>query len=380
MMDGLQIAIPRRMTYVRITVVCSMILSVLLSLQLWCGERYFPRTPVVADAMIPVSYEIALVILMLIFLTGSMFFTFHRLLLFLALAAGATLIYFDVNRLQPWFYIYGLMLTVFIFYNGRVDDSNRFTSYFIMLQVIFASGYFFCGLNQLNCAFIETEYSRIISPLTTLMSPRQFAFFVRMGVIVPYFFIFIGIGLTVSVTRYLAITIAIIVHVALLIFLSPSQNPDYAMWFSHFSFLVILLLLFSGKTKQRYFSPTLLLQRPLFYLVFVLCVVMPFFNRGGWPDFLSFNFHSGNNRKAEIVTSDRAYAYLPTEVGMYIKPSRGKYILNYEHWCLEELNASCFPDERVFENISRSLKRLSHGNVKEIKLSVLPRLPLLCNR
>jgi hypothetical protein len=381
MMDGLQIPIPRRIMYVRITVVCSLLILMTLSMNLWCGERLFPRSPITGSGQVPRYYEIILVAVFMLLLAGSMFFKFHRLLLFLALAAGATLVLLDLNRMQPWFYIFMLAILVFVFYNGRVDDSNRYTSYFIILQIIFASVYFFCGLNQLNCGFVHGEYSQLISPLRRVFSERQFNFFVRIGAMVPYLFMLIGIALTISVTRYLAITMAVVVHVALFIFLIPPGNRDYAMWMSNLSFILIVVLIFSGKTKQRYFSPTFLLQRPLFYLIFILCVVMPFFNhRNRWPDYMSFNFKSGNNLKADIMLSPDARMMFPVSVSRYLHTS-GEYLsLDYNGWCTGELNVSCFPHARVFNSISEELRRKANGRVKEIELGMIPRQPLLCKQ
>jgi hypothetical protein len=310
-----------------------------------------------------------------------MFFTFQRILLFLALAAAVVLVIYDINRAQPWFYIYWLMTAVYIFYNGRVDDSNNYTSFFIMLQVIFASVYFFCGFNQLNCLFIHTDYTEVISPLKSILSERQFGFFIKMGVMVPYILMFIGIGFIVSAMRYLAISLAIILHVLLLVFLFPDNSGDYALWLSNLSFIIILLLLFSGKTKQRYFSPTFLFRRPLFYLVFILCVILPFFNNSGkWPDFFSFNIKSGNNQKAIIAVSADTYSSIKGTSKLFFKPYNSVMMLDYNAWCRYELRSECFPDKRVFNSILATLDQSASSNVKEIELSLPPKQPLLCKQ
>jgi hypothetical protein len=192
---------------------------------------------------------------------------------------------------------------------------------------------------------------------------------------------FVGVGLIISPIRYLAITLAILVHIALLILLFPVAHYEYALWFANLPFAIILLLLFSGKTKQRYFSPTFLFQRPVFYVVMFLFVLMPFFNKSGyWPDYLSFNFKSGNNKKVIIKFSEKIYLDLPRYVKYYAKPVPGGFIMDYKDWSIRELRCACYPGSIVFNNILASIASDTRVNVKEIELIVPPRSPLLCKQ
>ena len=238
MMDGLKISIPQRIILLRVTLTLSLIISVFLSLNLWAGYRDFPYAPLYRLNVIPVHYDFVIIGLALLFWLCSMFLKQQRLFIFLAFVLCVYLSLMDVNRLQPWFYIYNSLLIIFIFYNGRVDDPNKFTSIFIILQLIFASVYFYTGISQLNSGFITSVFPEIIHPLKRLMSERQFLFFVKTGHVVPYIMIFIGLGFTISPLRYLAIALAVFIHVLLLIFLFPSAaNPNYALWFSNLTFL-----------------------------------------------------------------------------------------------------------------------------------------------
>lgn len=379
MMEGLQISIPQRMMLVRITLIISLICSVLLSFNLWGGYRAVPYTSLIGENQLKAPYDCSIIILVIFLWIASLFLNKQRLLIFVAFLVCVGLVLFDINRLQPWFYVYNAMLLVFVFYNGRVDDSNKFTSYFIILQIIFASVYFFYGLNQLNSLFIDSDFSDIISPLRNVVSERQFLFFRKMGVMVPYVLMFIGLGLIISPIRYLAITLAILVHVALLIFLFPSsKNQNFALWFSNLSFLVMLLLMFSGKTKQKYFSPTFLFQIPIFYPVMILFVVMPFFNnRGEWPDYLSSNLKSGNTKSVKISLSEKAAENLPTSITRFCTPDYSFLNFDYRAWCLHELNVECYPETLVFNSIYNYVKQSDKQLVKEIELQFLPRQKLL---
>lgn len=379
MMDGLQISIPQRLALVRITLIISLIFSVLMSFNLWGGSRVVPYTSLIGANPIPAPFDIVYPLLQILLWASSLVLNRQRLILLAAFGISVLLVLFDINRLQPWFYVYNAMLLLFIFYNGRVDDSNKFTSYFIILQIILASVYFFSGLSQLNHLFIENDFSEIISPLREIVSERQFLFFKKMGMVVPYLLMFIGIGLIISPIRYLAVTLAFILHFLLLIFLFPSsKHPNYALWFSNLSFMTMLALMFSGKTKQRYFSPTFLFQIPVFYPVMLLFVIMPFFNNSGnWPDFLSSNFRSGNNNSARISLSEAAVEQLPEDVAQYCSPNYSFQDFNYEAWVLDELHSDCYPEDKVFNSIYHYLRDTDGGAVKEIELQMVPKQKLL---
>ena len=378
-MEGLQISIPQRMLLLRTTIILSLIISVFLSMKLWGGYRSVPYTALFANEFIKPPFDFLLIAFTLLSWLASLVMYKQRVFIFISVLLCVFLVSLDINRLQPWFYVYNVVLAVLLFYNGRVDDSNTFTSYFIILQIIFASVYFFCGLSQLNSLFINSDFLDVILPLKTMVSERQFLFFKKMGFIVPYLLMFIGIGLIISPIRYLAITLALFMHFLLLIFLFPSEkNENYALWFSNLSFTVMLFLMFSGKTKQRYFSPTFLFQMPLFYLIVALFVILPFFNASGkWPDFLSSNFKSGNTNSVMISLSEATLEKLPTSIKKFCAPNYGFYVFDYKKWCLHELHADCFPAERVFNSIFNYLKETQATDVKEIELQVIPKQKLL---
>jgi hypothetical protein len=379
MIEGLTIPIPQRLLLIRVTLCISLVISVLLTLNLWGGERLFPYVSVFDISYIRAPYDYLIISFFLLLIIGSLFLKKHRLLIFFALLLATAMVLFDLNRLQPWFYIYCAFLFVLMFYNGRIDDANKFTSFFIVLQLIFCSIYIFNGVSQLNSAFIETDFPELISPLQKMMSGRQFLFVKKIGVFTPYILLFIGIGLLIRAVRYLAITFAVIFHVLLIIFLFPSPtHQNYAMWFCNITFIPLLFLLFSGKTKQRYYSPTLLFQFPLFYLVIILFWVMPFFNPNNlWPDNLSANFKSGNMNTTEITFTKNVLDKLPPYVQHFSRRKDSLFILDYNSWCRTELNTNCYRENITFNNIYYYIQTRSQASVNDLQMVLKPKRKLL---
>jgi hypothetical protein len=369
----MNITIPKRLMLLRATLVISLTLSVLLSLPLWGGFRSFPVTPVVPTEIIPKQYHIFITVLALLLLTGSLIFKYPRILIFLSILLFTLMVVMGINRLQFWLYVYIMMLWVFVFYNGRVDDSNKYTTYFISLQVVVASVYFFTGLSQLNPYFVDTDFTELISPIRSFTSERQFLFFKKAGYFVPYLLMIIGLGLIIKPVRYLAVTFGVLIHFILIIFLFPSsKNLNYALWLSNLSFIAMIFILFSGKTKQSYFSPTFLFQVPMFYVVTVLFVIMPWLNRRDrWPDVLSFNILSGNNLTARITLSPAVYQKLPSYERSFCKPIGPVYELDHRQWCLHEMHSEYFYSKAVFNSIYSHLQTFNKGgDVKEIELNI----------
>jgi uncharacterized membrane protein YjdF len=252
---------------------------------------------------------------------------------------------FDVNRLQPWFYVYNAILFIFMFYDGRVDNSNKFTSIFIFIQLIVASVYVFNGISQLmNPFFVITDFYDAILPLKKIMSERQFLFFLKAGKFVPYIMIFIGLGLLVRPVKYLAISFGVALHVLLFIFLFPSaNNHNYALWFMNMVFTFMVLFLYSGKTQQRYFSVAVLFQKPLFYMIIVAFWIMPAFNfKEKWPGSLSFNFKSGPSPNENLLISENDFERLPFYIRGFCTKKSGEYVLRLRSWCSHELKSEYF--------------------------------------
>ena len=374
-MAGIQLSIPRRMILVRSTTIISLIIGVLLSLPLWAGHRYFPAAPLLQlpPLLTPWDYIFPMVLLLLLFL--ALLGAHPRVFLFAALVVLTWMVLNDLNRLQMWTFVYAGLLLVFVFYDGRVDDSSKFTSYFIVVQLIIASAYFFTGFYQLNPQFGGEVLPDLLQPLHAILSERQFLLVLRLGKTIPYFMMFIGLGLIISPVRYLAITLSVILHLSLLFFIFPSaHNLNYALWFSNISFLVLVLFLFSGKAKQRYYSPTFLLQVPVFYFVFAFFIVLPFLNlKNRWPDTLSFNVGTGAEKKVDIRINPQTLKKLSLYEAHFYKFEKGAYQLDYQQWCSEELHAEPFPDEQVFNSIYQYLLHKESGVVKETEMQSRPR-------
>ena len=98
MIEGLTIPIPQRLLLIRVTICIALIISVLLSINLWAGERLFPYAPAYESSFVKAPYDYFVIGFFLLVIIASLFLKNHRLLIFLALLIGAAMVFYDLNR------------------------------------------------------------------------------------------------------------------------------------------------------------------------------------------------------------------------------------------------------------------------------------------
>jgi hypothetical protein len=124
-MEGINLSIPKRMVLLRIVLVFTLIVSIFLSGHLWGGYRTFPYAPIINGFFIDQPFDLILIGLAIISWVCSLFLKNHRLFIFCSLCIGVILVLLDINRLQPWFYTFNVLLAILIFYNSCRDFSRN---------------------------------------------------------------------------------------------------------------------------------------------------------------------------------------------------------------------------------------------------------------
>lgn len=370
MATGLQLNIFHRLKLIKAAVALGLLLSVLCSYNLWAGQRWYPVAPVFENWYVSPPYDYFLLVAEVILLILLMLADKPRLLIFLVLTLNLTYALLDQNRLQPWFFIYNSFLLVLLFYNWRIDNVNNYNSFFIILQLCFSAVYVYSGLQKLNPGFLNETYPWFIKPLGGMVSERQMAILYKTGYIIPFLEVFIGFGLLIKSVRFIAIPLLILLHVMILLLMGPfGNNYNSVVWPWNIMMIAIGLLLFSGKTNERFFSISHLFKLPVFYLIMTLFWILPLFNLGGkWETYLSFSLYSGNNNSAKILLTNEAYGRLPYYIRHYVYYQGEQYILYPKEWCLTELKTPLYPEKRIFENVYRYVKVVSNSTDADVKL------------
>lgn len=347
--EGLQLRIPQRMMIMRVVLTVAIVASTLLSYNLWAGPRLFPKTPIwpyhPGRAVESVIYFAAIASLL-----GSMFFRWQRVLVTCGVVLLLYLVSCDVNRLQPWFFVYVSMMLVFVFYSGRVDDASHYTSLFIVLQMMFVAVYFAIGLNMIHDADLVARVRHLAAPFSHYLSERQFNGLLRITPAAPWLVFLTAAGLVVRQMRFLAIAIAAIFHCALLWFQFPVDEAGWTPWLKNVVFILLIPLLFSGRTRERHFDAGALFLTPVFYYAIALFYVAPvlkeFSNRNlSLPRILWTSIRHDK----EVVVTDPALQ--PYFVRGYLVAKPYGYVVDYESWFRYELHGTPYPSPAVVRSV-----------------------------
>ncbi len=368
-----------RLHFIKITVLLGLLCSILLSYNLWGGQRFFPKVHLFSNfqsLQAPYDYLYLIILLVLIsisFLSQSKIPTLFLILFSLFLCID------DQNRLQPWFYNYILILFVLLFYKQRVDESNNYTSIFITLQVLVALVYIFSGLQKFNSFFIEDTLKWVISPLENHFSNRQINLFLKIGQSFPYLECFIGIGLLIKPIRYLAVPLVILMHLLILIFIGPfGNNYNPVVWPWNIVMIILNLLLFANIEQERFFDISILFKGVYFYIVITLMLIFPIFSfNNKYDSYLSSSLYSGNTHNCVLILSDNAYNKLPYYIKNFATKNADYNQLNIKKWAITELNTPCVPEYRIFVTVQEYIIKITQTNSEEVKMNFTEREKIL---
>ncbi len=367
--------IPQRLQLIKFAVLLGLFVSVLLSFNLWAGQRWFPKVPFFDGYMgIPAPYDYFNLGVLLLLIAFS-FFSPSKLFLYLLILFSLYLVIDDQNRIQPWFYNYVLMIVVLLFYKQRVDEPNNYTSVFISLQLLIALVYVFSGLQKFNSHFVSDTYSWVISPLQSQLSERKMELLMRLGKTVPYIEIALGVGLLIKQTRYITLPLIVIMHIIILLLLGPfGSSYNSVVWPWNLTMIFLNLLLFANVERERFFDIAFLFKGSAFYIVVTLMFIFPFFSfQNKYDSYLSSSLYSGNTSNCTIVLSDSAYIKLPYYIQNFVTTSNDEKTLNVKRWCMTELNAPCVPEYRIFNYVRYYLVALTGTTPNDVKMEFLER-------
>lgn len=345
-----------------------LLLSVLLSFNLWSGERFFPKVPAF-DNFIGLTgiYEYINIGVLIILIILSLFEN-KRYPVVLLILWSVYLCMDDQNRLQPWFLMYHVLLLIWLFYKKRVDEPNNYHAVFISMQFVLAGIYIFSGLQKINENFVSDTYPWFISPLEHFFSERQMNLFYRFGNVFAYYELLLGILVLFKPLRFIILPLIILMHVVIIFLLSPiglNQNHVVIPW--NIMMIFLNLLLFANVKRERFYDFTMLFKAGHFYIVILVMYFLPFLSFSNrYDSYLSSSLYSGNTHQVSVLVSKDAFYKLPLFVKHFAKQDDEYYNLNIKLWANTELGAPCIPEFRVFNKVIGNLK--TKFDIKENEL------------
>ena len=377
--SGSFLRLPPRILRLKIGITAGLVSGLLLSPKLWLSSRFYPLTPVwsgLRQPPFPLDYALFVGCVVLIVMIGILPRPSKLIGLYGALAVALTLL--DQSRLQPWFYEYTFML---ITLGLALRKNSRFetrTAAVNTCRLIVASIYFWSGLQKLNSGFIHDIFPWMIEPVNRLVPTMAIPLITRLGIMAPFVEFGIGLALLSKRCRSIAVSVALAMHLFILIAIGPlGQNKNTVIWSWNMIMAFFVIILFyraSDFSVRDLIWPKHGAFQRVVLVLFSIAPLLSFF--GLWDNYLSWALYAGNKSDASLYFTDSVYDKLPDDVQEYVTEERpGLNRLNISDWSYGELNTPPYPELRIYKNIARTVCRYAERPT-EVTIAVRSRTVL----
>lgn len=346
-----------RIFWLKVVVALGLLSAFLLSHRLWLSSRFYPLTPIVADLLtLPFPLDYSIFVFSIALLATIVLKRRPQKFIFAFISCALVLAAFDQSRWHPWLYQYSFMLAALGLYSWDYTDNKKRTVALNTCRLLVASIYLYSGLQKANPAFINNVFPWLIEPIAKLLPAHLSLPLAKLGVLVPFAEVGVGIGLLMQTYRNKAVVLAVLLHLLLLFLLGPfGHNWNSVVWPWNVAMALSVVLLF-WKSEQLSFKDIVLTKNSwLHRVVLVLFGILPLLNFVNlWDAYLSSALYSGNIRSAVLYVNESVIDKLPAEVLRYAtKTADNKSIIDIFKWSVEELNVPPYPETRIYKNVAK---------------------------
>jgi uncharacterized membrane protein YphA (DoxX/SURF4 family) len=322
------------------------------SRSLWiAADRLYPVVPVVAGMPAPSFAPSALLLIAL--LAVLVLAMVPRLPpWFRALPVGAIVLFviLDQSRLQPWVFMYAIVLAVAAF-ASRDDERNA--SVLMTLRFVVAAQYVWSGLQKANVSFVDQVWPTFADPLFGVLHLPPAAGHAA-GFAVPLLELGVGCCLLVPRARRVGVVVACLTHATILASLIAA-GENVVVWPWNVAMPVLDVVLFWNATSAGW-SIASIRRFPLSIAVAVLVGVLPALSFAGrWDAYASWALYSGNTAQAVVVIDPSGLDRLPDLVRRSTWQQSRPMFIDLNRWSYDELAVPIYPEPRVFRAIGRDV-------------------------
>jgi hypothetical protein len=226
-------------------------------------------------------------------------------------------------------------------------------------RLIVAGTYLFSGLQKINLNFVQNDFPWIVSPITDVV-PAVTPTLRWLGMAAPLIQVAFAVGLLTRRFRRVSLIAAISMHVFILGMFGPlGLDWNKVIWPWTAAMAVLDIILFANPQEFSWRDVVWSDWHPYhagILAVFIALPLLSFVNL--WDSYMSAALYSGNLTEAEIYTNDRGSNSLPDRVKAHlVHTSSDTNVLNIQHWAIEDLNVTPYPEVRVYKKIAKDVCR-----------------------
>lgn len=370
----MNLSIEKRTDYLKKACIIFLLVGIALSLKLWVSNRYFPLVPVFN--FIPSLQAPFDSIILFTFILSSLLQIFMpqiKAAKWLFWTTAGILIITDINRIQPWFYLYILIIAISDFLLS-VNDKFRF------LKILLSSVYFYSGWHKLNPEYFNRVIDWFIQPFCTEKNFIYSTLFAA-GSLIPLVEITCAIFLLSGKYVKQAVYTIIVIHVLILISTGPlGHNYNNIIWPWNIFMPISLFLLFYNSDNDNLFYriTSFFKEKNKKSIIIIVILSMPFLNSFNlWPSYMSWNLYSGNTENARMYLGEKVSSYFSPAFDDIIKDCYdAPNTINPKKWALKEMNVPPFPEKPVWHKCHSYLLDFT-GNPHEVILTIQPKTSIL---
>jgi hypothetical protein len=342
-----------RVRWIHRAVCLFFLIGIGMSLPLWAGERLFPHIPVFRGMELPGAVHWVLAGLLAIALVVNML-QLKKLWAVALLTLMTLIILPDQMRLQPWVFVYFLIL----FPLGLVAlTAKNAASLLNYVQILLIGVYVWSGLHKFTQSFIDIIYPLLLKGLFKISDDSYLLEAREWGYLLAAVELSIGIGLVFPKTRNVAVIGAVFTHLLIIAWVLIG-NPNYTIlpWNAA---MIAVVILSSWNVKNRISlwpatSPSLRWATAALALLIWLMPVLNIKNK--WDAYLSFNLYTERISHMYVGLRQQALEGIDPRLGDYYAEENlieeGR-VIDVEKWSFDELKVPVYPALRVHKAIGR---------------------------
>jgi uncharacterized membrane protein YphA (DoxX/SURF4 family) len=344
--------------------------QLLICFRLWIPcLRAFPMIP--AFKWLPILWgnipDIILYIVMLIACIALIIRPFLRKALLCFVCAYLLLLIEDIDRLQPWLYLYLLMVSSLL-----LCSRNKTVSTLFLCRLILCSVYFWSGLQKLNIQYAENVFPWLVDftgGKTYLQLHTTYAY------LCAFLECSMGIMLWIKRLRKFACYSVFAMHLFILFTLGPLvHNWNIVIWPWNIAFgLLVYLLFFRSKPVVINLSKITMPAKIHIVSIALLASIMPCLGLiDKWDHFLSYGFYSGMPAEPEFYLPASERSLLPASSihSQYLSDTKKTCYVQIDIWAMDEMNVPLYPEERIYFEVAKKLSTTIMHDEKTTGLSV----------
>ncbi|KGO93499.1 hypothetical protein Q767_14770 [Flavobacterium enshiense DK69] len=313
---------------------------------LWISNNHFPLIPIIEKIPILPLFASKIFLGVVVLLLTIFPLKQNKYVQSLLLILLSYLFLSDINRLQPTFYIFMLLLFCHSF--AKNDKETR-----MAIILLFFGIYFWSGIHKYNEHFLNVW----LGGLNKRIPFVPYFFRVAFTYAVPFLEAGFGLLLLSKTTRKLGCILLILMHGIIITALLLMKTGYNVIPVNILMISTIALVIYSDKTSLK----TLIAPTYKKTFITILVILLPIFNLfGHWDHFLSFSILSGKPKYATIRINDTTLLKkLPREIKPYITKYNSEYFVYISSWAYDYKGIMIYPETRIYNKINQYLASYS---------------------